>query len=285
MKVDWVDDWPVFNEGRNITLLTRGRDSSVERVDPGDVPLEWQANLEGPNLELGWYQKSEWSSNAIPCQWHKLTIIPSTDTPLKQSYSLTERPGYLRLWGNCYDLSSPEAPAMLLRKQTSFYQTFEVTMEFGSQQIGAEAGLVLWWSQFSYATVGVRFVATPGDSRRPRILCRTPEGRPGEFHVRLPWTSLWNTCSDANMSIAQTTSAYLSDSVATTPSTIVPVRLTLVCEGSTAHVSCSAEDLTIMPPVGGAFTGVMFGVYAFGRGEPVLDPADFTDIRVLTRES
>lgn len=187
---------------------------------------------------------------------------------------------------------------MLLRKQTSFYQTFEVTMEFGSQQIGAEAGLVLWWSQFSYATVGVRFVAPLGDSTRPRILCRTPEGRPGEFHVRLPWTSLWNTCSDANMSIAQTTSAYLSDSVATTPSTIVPVKLTLVCEGSTyalslgqgqgnsqAHVSCSAEDLTIMPPVGGAFTGVMFGVYAFGRGEPVLDPADFTDIRVLTRES
>lgn len=59
MKVDWVDDWPVFNEGRNITLLTRGRDSSVERVNPGDEPLEWQANLNGPNLELGWYQKSE----------------------------------------------------------------------------------------------------------------------------------------------------------------------------------------------------------------------------------
>lgn len=103
-------------------------------------------------------------------------------------------------------------------------------------------------------------------------------------------------CSDAKMFLAQTTSSRISDSAVTAPNTTVPVKLTLVCEGSTytlsfdqgqggnqTHVSCSAEDLTVMPPVGGAFTGVMFGVYAFGRGEPVLDPADFTDIRVSTR--
>lgn len=84
--------------------------------------------------------------------------------------------------------------------------------------------------------------------------------------------------------------------MATAPNTTVPFKLTIVCEGSTytlsleqgqrvsqTNVSCSAEDLTIMPPVGGAFTGVMFGVYAFGRGEPLLNPADFTDIRVSTR--
>lgn len=100
------------------------------------------------------------------------------------------------------------------------------------------------------------------------------------------------------MSLEQTTSSDISDSVATAPNMTVPAKLTLVCEGSTytlsfdqgqegnqTLVSCSAEDLTIMPPVGGAFTGVMFGVYAFGRGEPVLNPADFTGIRVLTREA
>lgn len=62
MKVDWVDDWPVFNGGRNITLLTKGRDPQVERMKSGDVPLQWQADLKRPDLELGWYQKSEWSS-------------------------------------------------------------------------------------------------------------------------------------------------------------------------------------------------------------------------------
>jgi hypothetical protein len=42
----------------------------------------------------------------------------------------------------------------------------------------------------------------------------------------------------------------------------------------------AAEDLTVAPPVGGAFAGVMYGVYSFGKGEPVLDPADFRDISV-----
>lgn len=50
------------------------------------------------------------------------------------------------------------------------------------------------------------------------------------------------------------------------------------------HAGCRAEDLVVAPPVGGAFTGVMFGVYAFGKGEPVLDPADFTSIKVMSRE-
>lgn len=75
---------------------------------------------------------------------------------------------------------------MLLRKQTSFFQTFEVAMEFNTQQVGAEAGLVLWWSQFSYATIGVRLGEILDDSGRPHVVCRTPKGRPGEFHVRNP---------------------------------------------------------------------------------------------------
>jgi hypothetical protein len=52
-----------------------------------------------------------------------------------------------------------------------------------------------------------------------------------------------------------------------------------------ARITCSAEDLTVLPPVGGAFAGVMYGVYAFGRGEPVLDPADFTAIGVVSEDT
>lgn len=59
VKVDWVDDWPVFNEGRNITLLTIGRDTLIERAKPDEVPTSWHVDLTRRNLELGWYQKSE----------------------------------------------------------------------------------------------------------------------------------------------------------------------------------------------------------------------------------
>lgn len=88
---------------------------------------------------------------------------------------------------------------MLLRKQKSFFQTFEATMEFSAQQRGAEAGLLLWWNQFSYATIGVRVGGILSDSGKPQVVCRSPKGRPGEFHVRIPWQRLWYINSDADM--------------------------------------------------------------------------------------
>jgi beta-xylosidase len=52
VKVDWEDDWPVFNNGKNIRLQTEGRDGQqlVHQVS-------WKADLKKESLELGWYQK------------------------------------------------------------------------------------------------------------------------------------------------------------------------------------------------------------------------------------
>lgn len=58
MKVDWVDDWPVFNEGNNISLLTAGRNHVQETQSSVQSTSVWRANLDQPELELGWYQKS-----------------------------------------------------------------------------------------------------------------------------------------------------------------------------------------------------------------------------------
>lgn len=62
-----------------------------------------------------------------------------------------------------------------------------------------------------------------------------------------------------------------------TPTTYI---LTLTQGSYRWGFSFDAEDLCIMPPVGGAFTGTMFGIYSFGAWEPVLDPADFSNIRI-----
>jgi hypothetical protein len=42
------------------------------------------------------------------------------------------------------------------------------------------------------------------------------------------------------------------------------------------------SELAVSPLVGGAFTGTMFGLYAFGNGEPCLDPADFSNVSCTT---
>lgn len=56
VKVEWVDDWPVFNDGNNITLETKGR--SLLSSATGPTNQKWEADLSRDTLELGWYQKS-----------------------------------------------------------------------------------------------------------------------------------------------------------------------------------------------------------------------------------
>lgn len=294
MKVDWIDDWPVFNDGKNIALLTQGR--SLQQNVPGsteEVPT-WTADLSKTEIELGWYQKS--TSLFTSCYSCPCVLSLRIDTPIKQSYSLTDRPGYLRIYGNCYDLSSPEAPAMLLRKQTAYDQTFETTMTFDPSRTGCEAGIVLWWNQYSYATIGMTRLELPGGERAPMVICRSPSGQAGVMSVsKQPDPS--RPCASRS-SRQQTEYPFLSPrnplSGMETPLSQGPVRLTLRCSGATYNLelrqgaskasrTCRAEDLTVMPLLGGAFAGVMFGLYSFGKGEPVLDPADFTDIRVTNQ--
>ncbi|KAI5460362.1 glycosyl hydrolase [Mariannaea sp. PMI_226] len=240
VTVEWQDDWPIFNSGKNITLKTAGRGPLI----PTQAVISekrWAADLSKETLELGWYQKN---------------------TPLKQSYSLAEKPGSLRLYGTCYDLSSPESPAMLLRKQTSYNQTFHATMEFSPRKAGYEAGVVIWWNQYSYAAIGIVAVTEDGKVRRKAIIRKPKQGN-----------EIGTETSSGDQPI--------KFKIEATPTTY---SLHISTLDSALESSVSARDLTVAPPVGGSFTGVMFGLYSLGKGEPVLDPADFSDIRMEVNE-
>ena len=51
---------------------------------------------------------------------------------------------------------------MLLRKQTAFNQSFQSTLEFRPRKAGYEAGIVVWWSMYSYASIGITHSAVDG---------------------------------------------------------------------------------------------------------------------------
>ncbi|KAF4982103.1 hypothetical protein FZEAL_2209 [Fusarium zealandicum] len=240
VKLEWQDDWPIFNDGKNITLETQGR--GIVKSSSNAEVQSWKADLTQDALELAWYQKN---------------------TPLKQCYSLTERPGFLRLYGNCFDLSSPECPAMLLRKQTSYDQTFRVKLEFKPTSGGYEAGAVLWWSQYSYATVGLTASKDDDGKIKPKIVFREPRGKAGDFKAAT--ANIENVSDTVEFEIRASPTTY---------------TLSGVVGDKSDSFSILAKDLTVAPPVGGCFTGVMFGIYSFGKGEPVLDPADFSDISI-----
>jgi beta-xylosidase len=173
VKVDWEDDWPIFNSGHNITTLTEGR-----RGDQVARNSSWKANLNQENLELGWYHKREL---LITQRYAMLTAIQ--DTPLKNEWSLSARTGHLRLYGGCYDLSSPESPTMLLRKQTDFYQTFQATLDFQPSRVGYEAGIAVWYSMYSYASIGIRIASHETGAEGRALVVKLPTSDVGVARV------------------------------------------------------------------------------------------------------
>lgn len=252
VKVEWVDDWPIFNDEKNITLLTEGRNATTQLITQSRPEnIRWHAAITSkhPNLELGWYQKN---------------------TPLKPCYSLSERPGHIRLHGACYTLSSPEAPAMLLRKQESYHDEFCADMEFRPSKKGYEAGVTVWWSMYSHASIGITAVGISGKLVKT-VVCRKPTGQSGKMETFFPL--LTNSGQAIAPDVDDNATVHISAKAS--PATYT---LSLSQKNTLAEFSFSTEDLTVMPPVGGAFTGTMFGIYSCGDWEPVLDPADFRNI-------
>lgn len=82
--------------------------------------------------------------------------------------------------GGCYDLQTPEAPTMLLRRQTAFEQIFSVVLDFQPKKTGYEAGLVSWWDMHSFASVGITLTSTG----KRAIILKTPMDVADKFEVR-----------------------------------------------------------------------------------------------------
>lgn len=74
---------------------------------------------------------------------------------------------------------------MLLRKQSSYNETFSVKLNFKPSRVGYEAGVTLWWNQYSHAAIGLTVVGEEGEEKTT-VVIREPTGRNGEIKVCLP---------------------------------------------------------------------------------------------------
>lgn len=72
---------------------------------------------------------------------------------------------------------------MLLRKQSSYGETFSAKLQFDPRKTGYEAGVVLWWSQYSFASIGIRLAANEAEGYSKTVALREPTGIAGEFKV------------------------------------------------------------------------------------------------------
>jgi alpha-N-arabinofuranosidase len=123
---EWQDGWPLVN-AQNVYELT---------VNTKTLPLHpWES---GPRID-------DFNSETLSLDWNFLAY------PNRKMYSLTDRPGYLRLWGNENALVETKQVAFMGKRQKDINSICKASIEFKPQVTTDEAGLTVFQgSNFHY---------------------------------------------------------------------------------------------------------------------------------------
>ncbi|KAH0339783.1 Arabinanase/levansucrase/invertase, partial [Aureobasidium melanogenum] len=116
--MEWSDDgWSVINDREPIILTCEG--PGLPLLDP---PSSWRDDFDDLELHISWY---------------------ALRTPLKAFHDLRSSPGQLALFGNAYQITDFECPAMLLRKQQQHSVKWRTRLMFDRSKRAHEAGTAI----------------------------------------------------------------------------------------------------------------------------------------------
>lgn len=132
--VQWTEDgWFTVNGGHGPSLVQR-TPSLPEAAMPDDEPP--RDEFDGPSLPLHWC----FVRNPVDVNW-----------------SLTERPGHLRLYTGGADLDSINAENVLVRRETAHRYTATVKLEFAPGQSGEQAGLTCYYDSRCFIKLALAY--------------------------------------------------------------------------------------------------------------------------------
>ena len=166
------------------------------------------------------------------------------------SYSLSDRKGYMRLYGNHFAIDDIASPTFLGRRQQHFYFIAETCVEFTPKNNNEEAGLLIEMKNDAY----YKFTLTKKDGKR--II---------QLGYRLK-------------SLRQTIAEY------SIPEGLVYLRITGDKEMYSFSWSVDGKKYTdlgklevnfLSAEVTGGYNGVLLGMYASGNGVKSSSHADF----------
>jgi alpha-N-arabinofuranosidase len=189
--------------------------------------------------------RDEFDGDALALPWNFLR------NPRDRDWSLTERPGYLRLNGSAVTMSDQDSPAFVGRRQTALACRAATRLEFDPKLANEEAGLVVRGNDRNHFDLGVRL----HNGRRQAFLCKLLDGKavePIRYEDIPP--------GEVELSVVARPLEY---EFVYQPAGGSPRSL-----GSAATKGLSSEKI-------GGFTGVYFGLYATGSGKRSTVPADF----------
>lgn len=223
-SVKWNrDGWPVVRDVR-FTLPA-----------PDLPPHPWKKaptrdNFNGPKLGL---------------QWNFLR------NPHPRDYSLTERPGYLRLWGSAETMNDLGSPTFVGRRQTHLTCRASTRLSFDPRHANEEAGLVVCGNSRNHYDLGI----TLHDGKRAVFFRKVLDGK-----IIPPVRYEPAGAGDIILSVKALPLSY---------EFFYQTRHGRAKRMGTALTrDLSSEKI-------GGFTGVYFGMYATGNGQTNSVPADF----------
>jgi len=189
--------------------------------------------------------RDDFDAPALRLDWLTLRHPPAG------TWSLNERPGWLRLHGQAARLDDEGAtPAFVGRWQTEMTCTVATRLDFEPAREGEEAGLTTYMRETHHYEIAV---ARRGERRVILLRRRILDLQVVVAEEELPAGAVTLVC-DA------TPEAYTFGYRAGE----APLRVL----GPAAIRPISSDDA-------GTFTGMLLGLYATGHGEPCQTPADF----------
>jgi xylan 1,4-beta-xylosidase len=194
--------------------------------------------------------RDEFNAGLMGLEWNYLR------NPNEADYSLTARPGFLRLQGSAVRLTDTDSPTFIGRRQTDFNCRVSTLLEFDPGREGDEAGLTVRQTDKYHYEIGVILK----NGKRSAFLRRVVDGLESDpvVYVEIPG-------GPVTLSIEATPLSYR---FSVTPASGSPIAM-----GEALTRDLSVERIGFKD--GMCFTGAYFGLYATGNGRASSAPADF----------
>lgn len=221
-----AEGWPVVNDGAPIRSRMSADGLPPRHPWPADAPRD---EFESPRLGLIWNHVRH---------------------PVPGSWSLTERPGFLRLHGSSASLDEVSSPSFVGRRQQHHRCRVSALLQFSPEKEGERAGLTVRANEANH-----------------HDLVMTRDG--GELVVQL-----WSRVLGSSTRVAQ--------------ETITGTQMELTIEACADHYQCSftergqptrllgrAPTEPVSTESAGGFTGVYFGMFATTSAGAEMPAADF----------
>jgi alpha-N-arabinofuranosidase len=240
--VRWTEDgWPVVGEGGLADLQ-----SELPAIAQ-QAPTRWDRVVE-----------DTFETEALAFHWNHLR------NPDPARYSLSQLPGFLRLWGAAPHLGALDSPTWVGRRQQHHEMTATARLHFQPQTEGEEAGLSVLMNDRHRIEIAV---AREGGARV--VLARRTIGSLTVVTARQELPSdgpVELTIAAATPHVEGARARWGGEPV---------YQMSCAVDGGAPVRLDAAEMRYLATEVAGGFTGVYLGMYATGNGQDCETPADF----------